>query len=419
MSMHDSTGRVGEDGERGELMPDSIEERAHEIAGKYIEKMPPGANLLTKSEEVGGIFACEREISSEKRTRPGGSAFSTRDKLGNLPGKLFSVLSEQGVTDDVLDYLASFANDPAAHMLQIDKVRRLENMPRSVRDVVVRMILCEGEGTVQEAYQEISKLLHDTPSQKGDPLNIFRALKVDSRFAGRDNDRIRARAVEIFLDTLYPVIGSDPVYRALRDLWDIDDTPDVEELEKIISHIVISFGDVSIPSTLYKEQEISRLRPKKLSELRDALNDSELISSGLGAVTGINVFDKLTRALEMYCTEHILRVQNRELLKGYSLELEKCTEALRHEWISEEKPRHRVGSIVSKLFLPLITSEELLPLNAFDHFSDRYQKIVELIPVESDDPHMEKRLADAIVGAQAFIATLIVALDKADTQHAP
>lgn len=381
--------RIGQPAQRQdvyELMPDEIDEiedRAQEIARQFLERLPEksASRVLTRPEEIHGILACKQEMIAIDR---GTTVFSATDALGNLPAQILSILDTQGVTPELRAYIESFAENPVAHANDFHKVMRLEGLPRDIEGLVKEMILCTGNHSLKDAFLELNEKLNSQSELNQDSfLDSVRGVKAEYKAFGFDQDKVRARALEIFLDTLYPFIANNPLTTHLQGLWVNSIEP--QEFQAIASELSEHYPD--LPQSPEWKGELSR-------------------SDGIVARMDLRI------ALEKYAPKRLFLAQSMILLQRQSDELEKSKNALNH-WISEVSPRHAIGNIVASILFPILTSDLFLSKGVYGELMEKYQVLQGSIPKGSEDEHMNEKLECAADSAQELIRTCLNALERA------
>lgn len=400
--------------EVSELTPDLIEEQAQEIATRALATIKPGENILTKPEEVSGVLTCEREIQREYAKIPGCSAFTTHDKLGNMPGNAYSLLMT-GSVDEAVAYLNTVVADPVAHADEIDKADRIAKsaLPESIKHAVLTIMLIEGDYAFQSQFQELLARIEETETRtQSDVYDVISTLSRDERYVSRQYDRVRTRAVEIVLEHLFPWMPKDPAYALLKNLWIKEDCTK-EGVKKTIEKIVALAGDIPVDPNVLGEGKNFIKVPKTISGFSVLLDKGgdPFVSSPQEIASFVESI------LTHYCERRFRRAQNIHFLERYRDELLESQAMLKRGWILEETPRHKVGRIITEASLPIVTSDFLLDEAVYEKLFAAYQEIAVLMPKESEGPTMDEKLQHVITEMLPFIGEAIKALKEADTSQ--
>lgn len=174
-----------------ESVEKNMEERAREIAQKYLETIPEEDRKLTDSKQVERVlWVLDQTMGSSHEKH----LFSTRDKIGNAPPLVLDARYSDNPEGEAKAW-REFSVDPVGNSKEMDKVRIIasSSLPESIRTAMLFIILKEGDySAVSMAKEIVDGIDRDIVAEK------YKSVEVVSA------DSLRQIAVRELLEGLYP-----------------------------------------------------------------------------------------------------------------------------------------------------------------------------------------------------------------------
>ena len=171
------------------------------IAEKYIRSIPEQDRQITSAKQMDII------LNALDNMRAGTALITTKDKLGNPPEgiqKAFASLNRPENRLKAIESARNFAADPVKESANADKTKQIANsqLPESIKNAILRIILIEGPQSAQQAFAELAnRIERDTEHTIQENIT---AIINDVTFVSADADTIRRTALKKFLEGVYP-----------------------------------------------------------------------------------------------------------------------------------------------------------------------------------------------------------------------
>ncbi|MFH1789658.1 MAG: hypothetical protein ABH832_01155 [bacterium] len=198
------------------------------IADKYIKSIPEKDKKIERPEQIKAI------LNALDAVREGSHVTMTKDRIGNMPACPFDE-SPQEKRARILKLIQNFVQDPVTTSANMDKTKYIasSDLPKSIKDAVLAIILSEGPHSAQQIFAELKKRIER--DSEADITQLILSLKKDAHFISQESDNIRRSALNKFLESIYPELIKRDDVRFLQQIKALtrEEKNDQQIMEKI------------------------------------------------------------------------------------------------------------------------------------------------------------------------------------------